>query len=294
MSHYTEPDPLAIIGKTCSLEILGDLDIGQMLDGGAELGSILLPFRDVDPSRGVGDYVEVFVYCDSEDRLIATTEKPLVEVGQFAALRVVDTSRIGVFLDWGLPKDLLLPHKSKKGNPREGDLVVVQVLLDEKSGRLVATQKFVVRSGTPRPSYKAGDAVTGLIATEGEIGWRVVVEGTYLGMLYFNQVFCELRPGDVRACYVRKVREGDWQIDLSLSREGYRAVVPELGQTILTALESSLDGFVPFDTNSSPQAIYEAFGCSKKNFKKALGALYKKRLIQFEDGGIRLVSGKRE
>jgi len=273
--------------------ILRESDIGPILDGGESHGEILLPERYIDRSLELepGDEIDVFIYCDSEDRVIATTECPKAEIGDFAALEVKDVTRIGAFLDWGLPKDLLLPHANQKGRLERGDRVVVKVLYDHASGRLYATQRLRPEREAGSPEYQPGQKVSGLVATQSEMGWTVVVDGTHIGLLFHNEVFRELREGDRIECYVREIRDEDERIDLSLEPLGY-ARIPPLRNRVHDAVKATGDGFLPLHDKSSPEAIQRAFDCSKKNFKKAIGALYRDGVIRIEADGIRLVESR--
>jgi len=287
MHSVSMQDDVAI-GTWNRLEILRNTDIGQVVDGGELLEEILLPKRYMHPDLGPGDEIDVFLYCDSEDRIIATTEKPYGVVGDMLALEVMDVTPMGFFLDWGLPKDLLLPLREKKGHPQRGEFVVVKIVFDEKSRRLHATQKLSVSPDLPFPNFRPGDKVGALIASEGDLGWTVVVEGRYLGMLFFNEVFCELEPAEFGEAYVRQVRPNDGYIDLSLEPIGFKERIDPLRDRILAALQESESKSLPLHSKSKAEDIYEAFACSKKNFKKALGGLYKDEIIRIEAHGIEL------
>jgi len=276
------------MGQYNELVILRESDLGQILDAGDELGDVLLPSAQVDPDLEPGDTVKVFLYRDSEDRPIATRETPQAQVGDIVLLKVIDTGRVGAFLDWGLPKDLLLPHSNQKGRPQAGDFIVVEILLDEVSGRIVATQKILrkaLESRDRHPTYARGRRVQGLVASGSEMGWTVIVEGAYLGMLYANEVFRTLREGDEVEVYVREIRL-DGRIDLSLEPTDHSRI-PPLRNRILTAIEEA-GGFLPLHDRSSPAEIQRAFECSKKNFKKAVGALYREKRIDLSPEGLRL------
>lgn len=282
-----------MIGKMNRLVILRDSDFGQILDGGRHLGEVLLPNRYVDPEIEPGDEVDVFIYADSEDRPVATTEKPLAEAGQFAALEVKDLARAGVFLDWGLPKDLLLPRSEQKGSPRVGDRLVVKVKFDKVSGRMIATQKLSVHPRQEPPGYQQGEKVQALIATSSELGWTAVVDGVHLGLIFHNETFTDLSQGDVVDAYVKEIREEDGRMDLSLQAPGYLGKIPPLRNRILRELEKAEACFLPLHDKSDAQEIRAAFSCSKKNFKQALGALYREGFICLEEKGIRLKSRAR-
>ncbi len=227
-----------------------------------------------------------FIYVDSEDRPVATTEMPLAEAGQFAALELKDFSRAGAFLDWGLPKDLLLPRSEQKNSPTVGDTVVVKVKFDKVSGRMIATQKLAVHRSQEPPDFQPGEKVEALLATSSELGWTAVVNGVHLGLIFHNEVFRDLAQGEVVDAYVKEIREEDGRIDLSLQAPGYVGKIPPLRNQILRELEMAQGGFLPFHDKSAPETIRDAFSCSKKNFKQAVGALYREGLIQLKADGI--------
>ena len=268
--------------------ILRDSDFGQVLDGGSRLGEVLLPLRYVDPEIEPGDEIDVFLYVDSEDRPVATTERPLAQAGEFAALQVKDVAKAGAFLDWGLPKDLLLPRSEQKGNPRPGDRLVVLVKFDRVSGRMVATQKLSTPRGLEPPALQPGQKVEALIATASSMGWTAVVNGRHLGLIFHNEVFCRLEQGERVDAYVKEIREEDGRIDLSLQAPGYVGRIPPLRNRILQELQQAEAGFLPLHDRSNPAAIRALFACSKRDFKQALGALYRQGIVELEADGIRL------
>jgi len=281
-------DGVVLLGKRNRLVIVRDTDIGQILDGGPKFGEILLPERYVDRNLELepGDEITVFLYKDSEDRPVATTEMPIAEAGDFAALVVQDVSRTGAFLDWGLLKDLLLPRSNWKGDPCVGQTVVVKIGYDKTSERLVATQKLSVDPAAGDPPYQPGEKVEILVASRSDLGWTCVVDEAHLGMLFANEVFRDLREGMTDEAYVREVRS-DGKIDLSLEPIGY-GKIPALRNKVLEALKNE-DGYIPLHDGSSPEAIYARLGCSKKNFKKAVGALYRDGTVRLEKHGISLI-----
>lgn len=264
-------------------------DNGLMLDGG-EHGQILAPSKYLPEDAEPGEEFDVFVYLDSEDRLIATTERPFAEVGDFAFLEVLSVNpRIGAFLDWGLAKDLLLPFAEQLWKVREGQKVVVAIVVDERSQRIMASQRTNRHLDKSAATYDDGQAVRLLVAEETPLGYRTIIENAHVGLLYASDLSAPLAVGDSVDGYVRMVRP-DGKIDLSLdgSRQGR---VPTLSDDILEALRTG-DGYLDIGDKSSPEVIRRVFGCSKKVFKTALGGLYKDRKIAFEDGGIRLVDSQ--
>jgi predicted RNA-binding protein (virulence factor B family) len=276
---------MALLGKTNLLRILRSAPPGFYLDGGA-LGELLLPGGLIPAGAKVGGDVEVFLYRDSEDRLVATPQKPLAQVGEFAALRVVAINpRIGVFLDWGLDKDLLLPLREQPGPLMRGERVVVCVMIDERSQRIVASARLNRHLDLTPPTYAEGQAVRLLVTGETPLGYNVVVENAHRALLYKSDLGQKLFPGATFQGYVRRVRE-DGKIDVALDRAGHQRVT-SLTDDILTKLRAS-GGRLPLHDGSSPEEIRAALGMSKKAFKQAIGVLYKSRQIVIEQYGIRL------
>ena len=276
---------MAILGRRNRLTIVRTARPGLYLDGG-ERGEILLPGRYAPDGAEPGETLEVFVHRDSEDRLVATTETPLAEVGDFALLRVLSTrASLGAFLDWGLAKDLLLPRGEQNTAIREGDLVVVRILVDERSDRIVASARLNRWLNASPARYHPEQAVQIFVTSESPLGYNAIVENTHWGLLYHAEISTPLHPGDRGTAYVRTVRS-DGKIDLSLDRSGYVRVKP-LSENILEALRTA-GGTLPFHDKSTPAEIRDAFGVSKKAFKQAVGALYRKRKIVLDASGIRL------
>ncbi len=276
---------MAEIGKTNRLPVLRTTDCGVMLDGDT-LGEILVPNRYVSKNWNPGDVVEVFLMLDSEERLTATTVKPLAQVGEFAALRVASVTRIGAFLDWGLPKDLFVPFREQKVEMFERQYYVVRVYLDEASGRIAASSKLDKFLDRSPATYKHSEAVKLLICDKTELGYKAIVNGTHWGILFYNEVFQPLERGQKIDGFIKQVRS-DGKIDLCLHKPGFEKVT-DLTDVILKAIKTQ-GGFMPVTDKSPPEEIYRLFGVSKKTYKQAIGALYKKRLITFENNGTKLV-----
>jgi uncharacterized protein len=277
---------MVMIGKRNMLRVVRDAAPGLYLDGGDQL-EILLPGRYIPPGTKPGDMLDVFVYLDSEDRLVATTETPHVMVGEFAYLKVVNVvTGIGAFLDWGLAKDLLLPFGEQETHVRRGQWVTVGVFLDPASKRIVATTRLSRHLNRQPPTYTEGQKVNLLITTKTPLGYNAIVENAHRGLLYHTDLAGPLTPGQKLEGFVRRLRP-DGKIDLSRDVAGYKRVAP-LTEQILLALQAN-GGRLAFDDDTSPQAIRDKFGVSKNAFKQALGALYKKRLIRFLNPGIELV-----
>jgi hypothetical protein len=259
---------------------------GLYLDGG-ELGEILLPGRYIPADLKQKDKLDVFVYRDSEDRLVATTETPLAMVGEFAYLKVISVNRnIGAFLDWGLAKDLLLPFREQEFPVRAGDSVIVHVCLDEKTNRILATTRLNRHLSRDTPVYRNGQPVNLLILGRTPLGYNAIVENAHRGLLYHDNLAAPLLTGQKLKGFVRTVRPGG-KIDLRLDASGYKRVAA-LTDQIVQALESNA-GRLAFDDDSPPEAIRQKFGVSKNAFKQALGKLYKRRRILFLKPGIQLI-----
>ncbi len=275
---------MAEIGKINVLNVVRETENGVYLDGD-ESGEILMPRKFVSDKIKESGTAEVFVYNDSEDRLVATTENPIAMVGDFAFLKVVSVSRFGAFLDWGLPKDLLVPFSEQKSKMAEGRHYLVHVYLDIITKRIVASAKIDKFLDNTPPEYSIGEEVDLLIAGETELGFKAIINNEHWGMLYKNQVFQLLKPGQKTNGYISKIRE-DEKIDLLLEKPGYEKV-DAFAEKILDGLREN-SGFMAVSDRSSPEMIQSLFGISKKNFKKAVGSLYKKRLINFVSDGIKL------
>lgn len=272
------------IGKTNNLKVVKKVDFGLYLDGG-ESGEILLPKRYVDESMEVGDELDVFIYCDSEDRLVATTEKPLIEVGEFGLLKAVEVNRVGAFMEWGLQKDLLVPFREQSQEIRVGGSYVVYAFLDNATKRIVGSTKLNKYVGNRIPRYSEGDTVDILAVHKTDLGYKVIVDNLFWGMIYNNDLFDPLSPGDRIPAYVKTVRE-DGKIDVTLRERGGERVF-QLANRIMGYLREAGGGMTLSDS-SSPDEIKAVFQCSKKDFKKALGYLYKKGKILIADGGVTL------
>ncbi len=273
------------IGKINRLTIKGMQEYGIHLDGGAA-GDILLRGTYAAEKYQPGDKIDVFVYVDREQRLLATTQKPTAMVGEFAALRVVTSGTAGAFMHWGLENDLLVPKSEQQDIMREGKSYVVYIFLSEKSKRITASSKLNKFLDLQPPKYKEGEKVDLLVYAETVLGYSAIVNGSHAGMIYENEVFQKLAIGQRLPGYVKKVRE-DHKIDLRLQQTGFQGV-DDITETILSTVKDR-GGMVAVTDKSPPEEIYALFGVSKKVFKKAIGALYKKRLIVIDTDGIRLV-----
>ncbi len=274
-------------GRTQTLTVNRISEFGLYLVDSEE-NEVLLPNRYVSLSQREGDEVEVFVYHDSEDRLVATTETPLAKVGELACLKVVDKNLHGAFLDWGLfGKDLFLPNRNQQGGIIVGRSYVVYVYEDNITGRCVATNKlksFVYNDDDITIAVR--DEVNILIASESEIGYRVVINNRHWGMLYKNQIFKPVAIGDQMKAYVRKITE-DFRVDVSLQQQGYKEV--KNSADILLDMIKSNGGKLPINDNSAPEEVTRVTQMSKKLFKRSLGVLLKKGDVVPTEDGIKLV-----
>ena len=267
-----------LLGDYNDLEVARETSIGLYLT--SDDGDLLLPEKYVEAGTRVGDIVRVFVYRDSEDRLIATNLRPLALVNSYAGLTVKDHGPAGAFLEWGLEKDLLLPYRNQRRDLRTGERVFVYVYLDEESDRLVAsTQWKQFLSQTPFQG-EPGDAVRLLVADETELGYPVIVNGTHQGLLFHNEVFRPLRLGEPLAGFLRQVR-ADGKLDVRLQQEGY-GEVESATDTLLKAIQAAPGGRLPLGDKSLAEDVYRRVGMSKKVFKKALGALFRQGLVLLE------------
>ena len=275
---------MAQIGRINRLTVTRIRDYGAHLDGG-ESGDVLLLKKYVPAKCAPGDQVEVFVYADGPNRLRATTRKPHATVGQFAKLRVKSNTSSGAFLDWGLQKDLLVPKKEQHAPMEEGRSYVVFVFLDEKTDRITASAKLDKFLSLQPPVYAEGQEVDLIIYDRTDMGYKAVVNNSHGGMIYKNEVFQKLHTGQQLKGYIKKIRQ-DGKIDLSLQQPGYQKI-DAVARSILKTIKEH-GGRIAVTDKTPPEEIYSLFGVSKKTFKKAIGALYKKRLISFDTNGIKL------
>jgi len=273
------------IGEMNELTVVKAVDFGLYLDGGAEWGEILLPRRYVPKDYKIGEKLSVFIYTDSEDRIIATTETPKVKVGEFACLKVVFITPIGAFLDWGLSKDLLMPLGEMKRKVLIGETCIVAVYLDTETNRVAASARLSQFMSETPAAYQVGEEVSLLICNQTELGYRAIINNAHWGVIFENDVFEPIKVGSSKTGYVKRVRE-DGKIDLILHKPGYEKV-GDFSDVIIAKLKAA-GGFLGLTDKTEPEVIYDMFGVSKKTFKKAVGALYKKRLIVIEAGGLRL------
>lgn len=246
---------------------------------------VLLPRRYLTDDMVVGDTIKVFVYTDSEDRAVATTETPYATVGEFAFLRVEQVNRIGAFLDWGLSKNLLVPFKEQKVKMRPEGTYLVYVYFDHASGRVAASARIEKFVGNVIPEYVRNERVTALVVASVGVGYRVIVDNLHFGMIYASEVYRPIEIGEKVEAYVKNVRRDDGRIDLTLTSPGTLGRVDKTAGQIIEALKA---GDMNLTDNSTPEAIREMFQCSKKDFKKAIGKLYRERAIVIKEGRIEI------
>ncbi|CZF86111.1 CvfB family protein [Grimontia marina] len=274
------------IGQLNHLTVVKEVEFGVFVDGGDEYGNILLPKRYVPKGTRIGDEIEVFIYFDSVDDVIATTETPLAQVGQFAKLKCINTKAVGAFLNWGLPKDLLVPFSEQRIKMQEGRDYLVFLYVDNASGRIVGSTKFNKFLDKTPARYKKGDQVHVTVAEETELGYKCAVNDAHWGLLFKSEVFGKLFIGKNLKAYIKQIRE-DGKIDLSLQKLG-KGKVDDLSEKIIRTLDRK-GGFLPVNDKSSPDQIFELFRTSKATFKKTIGGLYKERRIRIEKDGIYLI-----
>lgn len=275
---------MAKLGEQTRLEMLRETRFGVYLDGG-ELGEILLPRKELPAQWSLGEAVDVFIYTDSEDRVVATTRQPKLLPGQCGRLKVLDVTPVGAFLDWGLAKDLLVPFREQRIRMETGRFYVVMVRVDEESQRLIGTTRLTRHLDLTPPPWRAGDAVELLVIGRTPLGYQAVIAGTHTGLLFGGEVFQPLQPGEKLTGYIATVRE-DGKIDLSLHPPG-RSRVDELERRILMEIKAR-GGYWALCDSSPAEEIHHELGVSKRTFKQAAGALLKKRRIVLEPDGMRL------
>jgi len=274
-----------MIGKMNTLTVLKEVDFGVYLDAGV-LGEVLLPIRYVPEGCKAGQNVDVFLYHDSEDRVIATTETPYAKVGEFAYLKCVATNSAGAFLNWGLMKDLLVPFNQQKPPMEEGKSYVVYLYIDDQSGRIAASAKldrFLFQDCDE--DFEAGQQVELLNANKTELGYKVIINHSHWGLLHQHDASRALKRGERCTGFIKNIRE-DGKIDVCLHTD-IREKLDTTAQVILKSLRKH-GGFMPYHDKSSPEDILRVFSMSKGLFKKGIGSLFKAKIIRIEGDGIHL------
>lgn len=277
------------IGKYNKLYVIKEVDFGLYLAEKHGEQEILLPLKYIPAHTKVDDLLEVFIYFDSEGRIIATTLKPLATVGEFAYLTVKETTDFGAFMDLGIAKDVFVPNREQSFPMRIDGKYIVYLYLDEKTDRIVATSKWLKFIDQSHIDVEEGQEVHLLISNYTDLGYNAIINNQYVGLLYHNEVFEPIQIGDKKTGYVKKIREEN-KIDLSLRPQGYGHVVASKG-TVLDILKEN-KGVLALGDKSSPDEIYDKVHLSKKAFKKVIGGLYKEGLIEISDTEIRLLTGK--
>ncbi|MBN8833459.1 MAG: RNA-binding protein [Niastella sp. SCN 39-18] len=271
-------------GEYYNLKIARLADPGAYLDDGQE--GILLPNRFVPPGAKTGDEIRVFIYHDSEDRLIATTQKPKGTVGDIVKLEAVSITPQGAFLDWGLMKDIFVPRSQQISIMRTHGTYLVKIYVDEKTGRVAATERFEQDLVNDNMDVKEMDEVQLTVLRRTDIGYLMIINNKYTGVLHFNEIYRSITAGDQFKGFIKKIYE-DNKMDVVAGTPGYKRVEDETEKIIRLLQEH--DGYLPYHDKSSPDDIYEFFGMSKKTFKMTIGALYKKRKIELVKTGIKLL-----
>ncbi|MGB4959494.1 MAG: S1-like domain-containing RNA-binding protein [Saprospiraceae bacterium] len=273
---------MAELGKLASLTINRLTDFGFFLDG-EELGEILMPKRYITPDMKIGDKVDVFIFLDGEERIVATTDQPIAQVGEFAYMKVSKVETIGAFLHWGVTKELLVPFSEQKIKMEEGKSYVVFVYIDKLTERPTASMKLEKYLSKEPAPYQVNEEVDLLIWTKTDFGHKAIINNRYQGVLYQNETFKRIATGQNHKGYIKKIRE-DGKIDLSLEPIGYERIDDHASQ--IMDILSKAGGHLPYNDKTDPEVIYKIFHMSKKAFKQAIGNLFKHRLIIIDKNGI--------
>jgi uncharacterized protein len=273
------------IGRMNALRVCKEVDFGVYLDGG-DLGEILLPRKQVPNEINIDDILNVFIYHDSSDRLIANALKPYAMAGEFALLKVIDSNPVGTFFDWGLPKDLLMPFAEQKHRMVVGNRYLVRLFLDEETSRIAASALLGEFLDPIATGFEEKQEVDLIIEYPTDMGVRAIVNNQYWGMLYSDEIFQPIQCGDKLKGYIKQIR-ADGKLDIWLQKPGYKKI-DALSQQILDYIEQH-DGTIFITDKSPPELIKKTFKTSKSSYKKAIGALYKAKLIAIENNAIRLI-----
>lgn len=275
------------VGEKNRLTVKRMHTLGAFLDGGAA-GEVLLPTKYLPQACSVNDELDVFVYIDSDEQLVASTKIPFAQVGEVAWLKAVAVDKIGVFLDWGLPKDLLAPYSEQPYRMEVGYRYLVMIFLDEKKRIAASARINEFLEDENEGKFTVGEEVSLIIADKTDLGVKAVINNTHWGVLYKNEMFQTVKKGQTVTGYIKKIRDDD-RIDLSLQKPGYvKLRMQGLAGQIFNEIEKQ-GGFLAMNDKTPPEIIYKTFGVSKKMFKQAIGKLYKQRLIVIENDGVRKV-----
>ena len=275
------------LGQYSKLQVIKKMDFGYFLNA-ENYGEILLPKKHAPSKLAVGDFIDVFIYLDTEDKPIATTQKPKVCVGEFAYLKALDVNATGAFLDWGLDKDLMVPFSEQHRPMETGRSYLIYVYVDKVDNRITASSKIDKFLKDEKPhQFKAGQAVDVIIANSTDLGYKAIINHSHWGVLYKNEVHQRLSFGQSITAFIKQLRP-DGKIDLALSLAAGKETRDKTEQLILSKLKST-QGFLAVHDKSDPEIIADLFGISKGAFKKAVGALYKQKIIVIKDDGIHLL-----
>lgn len=271
------------VGEYNTLRVARAFDFGMYL--GEDKDVVLLPKRFIPQGVEVGDMLKVFVYHDSENRLIATTQQPIGIVGDIVNLKAVTVTNQGAFMDWGLMKDLFVPKAKQLMGMRVGGYYIVKIYLDEQTGRVAATEKIEHFLSNEDLTVKEQEPVDMMVYRRTDIGYTVIINNQHTGVLHFNDIFQDIQVGDRLKGYIKNIREEN-KIDVGIGKMGYQRVEDEAGKVLRLLQENN--GYLPYNDKSNPDEIYAFFGMSKKTFKMTTGNLYKSRKITFTQTGIKL------
>lgn len=272
------------VGDYNTLKVIRAVDFGFYLDDGGE--GILLPKRFVPHGLSIGDDIEVFIYHDSESRLVATTQKPVGKVGDIVKMKVMTVTNLGAFLDWGLMKDIFVPKSKQLGVMRQGAEYLVKIYIDAQTGRVAATEKIEPFLSNDQLSVKEGQEVEMIVYRRTDIGYLMIINNQHTGVLHFNEIYRSIGVGDKMMGFVKKIRP-DNTMDVVAGKKGYSRVEDEVSK-IIRLLEEN-NGYLPYHDKSDPEVIYEYFGMSKKAFKMAVGNLFRQKKIELTKTGIKSV-----
>lgn len=273
------------LGRKNKLEILRDTSVGLFL-GDDEGNDVLLPNKYVPEHYEIGESIEVFCYLDYDERPVATTLEPYIMLGEFRLLEVAEINEFGAFMQWGLEKHLLVPFREQRNKMKEGQWYVVYCYLDDKSGRLVASNKLDMFLSNDVLDLKEWDEVDLVVTRQTDLGWEVIVNEKHKGLVYFNEVFKTINIGDVIPGCIKTIRK-DNKLDISLQPLGTRVLEPAANKIYQVIKENG--GFLELHDKSSPNEIRYLMQMSKKTFKKGIGTLYKAKKILLEESGVRLI-----
>ncbi len=275
---------MLLLGKMNRLQVIKEVDFGLYLD--SDIDEILIPKRYVPENTKIGDFLDVFLYRDSEDRLIATTEIPKAMVDDYAFLEVKEANKFGVFLDWGIAKDLFVPFQEQNGRMEAGKSYLVKLYIDQETNRIVASARLEHFLNRYPESLVEGQEISIIPFKYTDLGIKVIINKLYEGLIYNNEVFEKIVFGIEKKAFVKKIRDNG-KIDVRLNKQGYQANSKNEEKILLKLQNNS--GFLPFHDKSDPEDIYHEFEMSKRDFKQAIGGLFRENIIKIEPKGIRIL-----